>query len=112
MEIHVTSYEHVDVVVVSGRIDGINANELDTIFKEMQENKRFKLVIDLSGIEFMNSAGLRALVAALRENKANKGDLFIANPSKRMAEVLELGGLNTFIQIFPDQTAAIAAYVT
>jgi anti-sigma B factor antagonist len=112
MEINVMSYDHVDVVVVSGRIDGSNANELDTAFKELQANERFKLVTDLSEIGYMNSAGLRALVAARIENKAHKGDLFIANPSERMVEVLSLVGFNTIFQTFPDQTAAVAAYVT
>ena len=112
MNIDVTSYEHVDVVVVTGRIDSSNAGELDTAFKDMQTNERYKLVTDLSGIEYMSSAGLRALVAALRENKANKGDLYIANPSERMAEVLSLAGLNTIFQTFPDQTAAVAAYAS
>jgi anti-anti-sigma factor len=58
----------------------------------------------------MASAGVRALVAAYREAKKHRGDLRIANPSKRMREVLDLAGLEPIFTVYDDVTAAIGSY--
>lgn len=110
VEINVEEFKRVDLLTVSGRIDSSNATELEDQFKSLAEKGRYLLVVDLHGIEFMASAGLRALVAALRENKKHRGDLKIANPSERMVEVLSLSGLDTVFEIFEDPTAAVGSY--
>jgi anti-anti-sigma factor len=58
----------------------------------------------------MSSAGLRAMVAALRECKKHRGDLRLANPSERMAEVLDLAGLDSVFSIYDEATAAVGSY--
>ena len=110
MQIDTESYKRVDVVTVTGRIDSSNASELEKAFKDLANDGRYRLVVDLHGIDYMSSAGLRALVASLRENKKHNGDLRIANPSERMDEVLKLAGLNTVFSVYEDTTAAVGSY--
>ncbi len=110
MEIEVESYKRVDLITVTGRIDGSNASELESTFKELADNGRYRLVTDLSGIEYMASAGLRTLVAALRECKKHRGDVRIAKPSERMEEVLNLAGLNTIFTVYDDPVSAVGSY--
>ena len=110
MEIETESFKRVDLITVTGRIDGSNANELEATFKGLADDGRYRLVIDLSGIDYMASAGLRALVSSLRENKKHHGDLRIANPSKRMEEVLNLAGLNTIFSVYDDPVSAVGSY--
>lgn len=110
MEIEVESYKRVDLLTVSGRIDGSNASELEGAFTGLADDGRYRQVVDLSGIEYMSSAGLRALVAALRENKKHHGDLRIANPSERMEEVLNLAGLDTIFSVYDDSVSAVGSY--
>ena len=110
MEIEQQSYKRVDVVTVKGRVDGSNWSELDGAFRGLQSEDRYNLVVDLEGVEYMSSAGLRALVAALRECKNHGGDLRISSPSKRMADVLSLAGLDTVFSIYDDSTSAIGSF--
>jgi len=110
VEITVESFKRADVVSVNGRIDSSNASELDDTFKSLAEDGRYQLVADLSGIEYMSSAGLRALVAALRESKKHRGDLRIATPSERMQEVLNLAGLDSVFTVYEDATSAVGSY--
>lgn len=110
VEIKVEEYKRANLVEVRGRIDSSNAFELEDIFKGLADNGRYLLVIEGSGVEYMSSAGLRALVAALRENKKHRGDVRIASPSERMLEVLNLAGLDTVFEIYDDTTAAIGSY--
>jgi anti-sigma B factor antagonist len=110
MEIETESFKRADLVTVTGRIDSSNASELEAAFKGLADDGRYRLVVDLSGIDYMSSAGLRALVAALRENKKHHGDVRIANPSERMEEVLNLAGLNTVFSVYEDSTSAVGSY--
>ena len=110
VEINTEQYKRVDLIKLSGRIDSSNASELDDTFNGLADDGRYELVLELSGVEYMSSAGLRALVAALRESKKHRGDLRIANPSDRMQEVLNLAGLDTIFGIYDDATAAIGSY--
>lgn len=110
MEIETESFKRVDLITVNGRVDGGNASELEDTFKGLADDGRYRLVIDLSGIDYMASAGLRTLVSALRENKKHHGDLRIANPSERMGEVLNLAGLDTIFSVYEDSVSAVGSY--
>jgi anti-sigma B factor antagonist len=110
VEIKIEQFKRADLIEVSGRIDSSNASELEDAFNSITNDGRYNLVLDLSGIEYMSSAGLRAMVAALRECKKHRGDLRLANPSPRMKEVLELAGLDAVFTIYNDTTAAVGSY--
>ncbi len=110
LDITVDNYKRVDMVTVSGRIDGSNAGELESAFSELTDEGRYQIVTELSGVDYMSSAGLRALVAAMRECKKHRGDLRIATPSERISEVLELAGLDSIFQIYDDPAAAVGSF--
>ncbi len=110
LDISVDNYKRVDMVTVSGRIDGSNAGELESAFGELTDDGRYQIVAELSGVEYMSSAGLRALVATMRECKKHRGDLRIATPSDRISEVLELAGLDSIFQIYDDPAAAVGSF--
>ena len=112
MEITIRELSAVDVVTVVGRVDSSTAPQLDQVLKGLVDNGRFKLILDLAGVAYMSSAGLRAMVSCLREVKkgVRMGDLRLAALSARVAEVLELAGLNQVFQIFEDQVGAVGSF--
>jgi anti-sigma B factor antagonist len=110
VEIKTEQFKRADLIEVSGRIDSSNASEFEDTFNSLTNDGRYNLVLELSGIEYMSSAGLRAMVAALRECKKHRGDLRLANPSPRMKEVLDLAGLDAVFSIYDDATAAVGSY--
>lgn len=110
LDINVDSYKRVDMVTISGRIDGSNAGELESAFGSLTDEGRYQIVAELSGVEYMSSAGLRALVATMRECKKHRGDLRLATPSERINEVLELAGLDSIFQVYDDPAAAVGSF--
>lgn len=102
--------KRVDVITVDGRIDSNSAPEFDSKLKEVTGNGRYNLVLDLSSVNYMSSAGLRAIVAALRETKKRGGDVRIASPSDRVAEVLSLAGLDSLFKVYDDATTAVGSF--
>jgi anti-sigma B factor antagonist len=110
MEITMQELKRVDLVTVAGRIDSSNASELDEALKGLLSNGRYNIVLDLSGVDYMSSAGLRSLVATVRECKRRSGDLRLTQPSERVSDVLKLAGLDSVFQVFDDPTAAVGSF--
>jgi anti-anti-sigma factor len=107
--INVSAHEHVTLVEVIGRIDSMNANQLgDALSKEINSG-HIQIVLDLSGVEYMSSAGLREIVSALKKVRGT-GDVRLAQPSPRVREVLEMAGLDTIFNIYPSQVEAVGSY--
>jgi anti-sigma B factor antagonist len=110
VDIQVTGRENVTLVEVSGRVDSMNADQLGTALSTQIDEGNNKLVLDLAQVEYMSSAGLRELVAALKKVKRAEGDMRIAQPSNRVREVLEMAGLDTIFLIFDSQVDALKSY--
>lgn len=110
MEITVRELKDVDVVTVTGRVDSNTAPRMDQTLKGLVDNRRHRIVLDLSGVDYMSSAGLRAMVSCLRSVQKWMGNLHLANPSKRVQDVLELAGLDTVFKIYEDQVAAVGSF--
>lgn len=110
LEIAISDEAGVALVCASGRIDSSNANELGNALMVAIDAGKINLVLDLSAVDYMSSAGLRELVAALKRVKRDGGDLRLAQPSKRVLDVLTLAGLNTIFVIYPSQVEALSSY--
>ena len=110
VDFRVSELEQVTLIEVSGRIDSMNANELgEALSGEIERGSR-QIVLDLSKVSYMSSAGLRELVAAYHKLQDVSGDLRLAQPSSRVQDVLEMSGLDTIFQIFPTQVDAVGSY--
>ena len=110
MEINTSEMKRVRLFEIIGRIDSSNATELGKELDKAVDDGNSNLVLDLSGVEYMSSAGLREMVRVLKRVKRSGGDLRIANPSDRVKEVLELAGLDTIFEIYPTQVEAVGSF--
>lgn len=109
MNVNVSKNDKATLIEVSGRIDSTNASQLGEALMGEINLGHTQLVVDLASVDYMSSAGLREIVSALKKVRG-KGDLRLAQPSERVLEVLEMAGLDTIFQIFPDQHLAISSY--
>lgn len=110
MEIKMSELKRVTLFEITGRIDSTNANELGEALNTAIDTGHTQIVVDLSGVEYMSSAGLREMVTALKKVKRGTGDLRLASPSERVLEVLELAGLDSIFEIFPNQVEAVGSF--
>ncbi|GIK58939.1 MAG: STAS domain-containing protein [Chloroflexi bacterium] len=103
-------FKRVTLVKASGRIDSSNAAQFDAALKDVLGGGLENIVLDLSEISYMSSAGLRAIVAAHRECAKKKGSLVLAAPSERVSEVFSLAGLDSIFTVYDDVTAAVGSF--
>ena len=67
------------------------------------------IVLDLSGLEYVSSAGLRCFMLASRQAKAQKGKIFVAQLQPMVAEIFEISHFNLVFQVFGSVQEALAA---
>jgi anti-anti-sigma factor len=81
--------------VVAGEIDFANASVLQTrISQACTERGARALILDLAGVEFMDSSGLRAILHLQRELADGRGGLVLLDPTAPVRGILTLTGLD------------------
>lgn len=110
MELQTTEYKRVTVVDVSGRIDSATATEFDDEIMGLIESGHKNLLLDMSEVEFLSSAGLRTLVSARKALQKSSGGIKLARPSERVEDTLDIAGLDVLFEAISDREAAIASF--
>jgi anti-sigma B factor antagonist len=109
MEVTTTQYKRCDVVKASGRVDSATAPKLAEALEAITGAGRYKIVLDLSGVEFMSSAGLRVLISTQKNCKRyNRGELVLALVPKRIYDALELAGFVPLFKFYDNVLDAVA----
>ncbi len=111
MEIKVQQYKHCDLLTVKGKVDSFTAPELSSAIEKINSEGRFKIVLDFNELDYMSSAGFRALLVAQRNCKRyNRGEVVLARVPKKIMEALELTGFTPLFKIFDDVTSAVGYF--
>jgi anti-anti-sigma factor len=111
MEIAVTSIEECDLVVVKGRIDSYTAPNLSETLSEITQRDRCKVIMDMSDVSYVSSAGLRVLIDLQKTcKKADQGEVLLVNIPQRVYETLELAGFVPLFKFFQNVESALAYF--
>ena len=110
MNIEIKQGGPVTIVAISGSVDSLTAEALMQAFANEVGADRIRLVADFSGVEYTSSAGLRALLATLKEARGRGGDLRLAAVRPTVRKVLDLSGFTSILKIFDDVPAAVTSF--
>ena len=77
---------------ITGRLDTTTAPNLESVINELFEDTR-ELIFDMSGVEYISSAGIRVLIGAYKKISLNKGTMRIEKTNDMIREVFEMTGL-------------------
>ncbi len=101
----------VDIITTSGRIDANTAPLFDQGIKTCLEEGRYRLVIDLKDTDYVSSAGLKVLVASLKEVKKHRGDVRLSNLSRNLKDTFNMVGLvPDLFKVYDDTLDAVGSY--
>ncbi len=110
MEVAVTSHGEVVVVSVTGSIDALTASALsDRIAAELAAG-RVSMVGDLDAVDYTSSAGLRVLLAAMKDARQRGGDFRLARIQEPVRRVLDLSGFTSILKVFDDLDDAVRSF--
>jgi anti-anti-sigma factor len=109
MKLSEKKIDNLIVVFIEGEIDAVTGPEL-TIFFNDQLSKTNNLIADFAKVDFISSAGLRVLLATVKEARRIGGDLRLAAVQENVSRVLKISGFISILKIFPNLEFAIKSY--
>ncbi len=111
MEITTKEFKHCHMVTLKGRVDSSTAPQFTQAMDNLINKGVYKFVIDMSGLEYMSSAGFRALLSAQRSCKRyNRGEVILASVPGRIQEALELAGFTELFKSYPEPLEAVGSF--
>lgn len=97
------------VVHIRGSAGMNEADALEGQLLQLVEQAVPLIVIDMTGLEFICSAGVGALISAHVKSRDRRGQVRLAGPQDRVLKLLETTRLTTVLSIFPDVAGALGA---
>lgn len=98
------------VVQVSGELDLSTAEQFKLQVEQALANgKAQNLILDLSGVNFIDSSGLGVILGRYKTVTQNNGIIAIVNPKASVKKILELSGILRIINLYNDVKSALAA---
>src|ERR1700740_760417 len=98
------------VIEVSGEIEGSTAPKLREKLISLVEAGSYQLIVDMEGVEFLDSTGLGVLVGGLKRVRAHDGGIDLVSTQGRILRIFRITGLNRVFSIFDTVAEAMAAH--
>ncbi len=101
----------VQVLAANGRIDHSRASAFEAGLAPFLQNccaSHTPLVLDFSGVDFISSVGLRVLMLAAKQVKAQRGKIAVASLSPIVSEIFQVSRFNLVLDVFESTEVAIS----
>lgn len=87
------------IIYLSGEIDHHSAKDIrESVDRLLIMQRPDKLILDLSGVDFMDSSGLGLILGRYRKIKESGGEMYLANVSDRTLRILKMAGVDKLIK--------------
>jgi anti-sigma B factor antagonist len=110
MDIDVTQSGGVTVVVPRGDLDMATVDEVRRALTGLIDRGQSRLLMDLSGVGYIDSSGMGALVAAMKQARAAGGDVRLCALQEDVRGIFELTRLARAMSIHPTRREALASW--
>ncbi len=108
MEFQTKTENNATVVTISGRLDAVTAPDYETRIRELIDNGNRYLVVDFEQLDYISSAGLRALLLMAKLLKEKDGQACLANVTGNVRSVFDMSGFNAVFNVEDSVAAALA----
>ncbi len=109
MEITKRKEKDVAIVAVSGRIDAITAPDFEKSLDELITAGDRVILIDLSALGYISSAGLRSILSSAKKLKVLSGEILFTGLQGPVEEVFQISGFKSIFKIFPSEAEALGS---
>ncbi|MDD3071101.1 MAG: STAS domain-containing protein [Methanoculleus horonobensis] len=109
MDCKATREGNVIVISAVGRLDGFGAEKVNDLLRSYMHENDSAVVVDMNGVDFMSSAGLRFFQSLYTTMRERNGRVAVAGLTEYPRKIFSMGGFLRVIEEFPDAGAALAA---
>ncbi len=100
----------VSEIRVDGVIDTLTASELEQVFDSLLRRGRYRIVVDLAGVDYISSAGWGIFISHIKDVRDNAGDVKLANMVPDVREIFELLEFDKVLQALNSVEDAVAKF--
>lgn len=111
MEINSSSENGVETVLIKDKLDAYSAPEFDKFFESLISEGKISVIVDLVGLEYISSAGLRSVLMLAEKIEAMEGGKVIfASLTGMVKEVFDISGFGDILQICESKEEALGKF--
>ncbi len=94
-----------DVVVirVDGRLDAASSPQLEKRISSIIDSGHFKLILNLGGVDYLSSAGMRLILSVSKKLKNLEGKVVACQLNDEVMEVIKMAGFDRVLEIYPSE---------
>lgn len=107
MQTETSKVNDIEVVAVSGRLDPAASIELKKVFSPLLAEGAKKVIVDMAGVEYIGSAGLRELFFAAKTLERAGGKLVCCSLQPEVKRIFDIAGFSIPYQVFASRDEAI-----
>jgi len=107
MEVSSRNEKGAILISIQGRVDAVTAPTLEEKLTEFAEGESNNLIVNLSELEYISSAGLRVILVTAKKMKARQGDILLVGLTGSVKEVFEISGFGSIFRIFDTEESAL-----
>lgn len=108
MNVSITDVNSATLVIVEGRLDTMTAGSFETQVMPLA-SVTTRMVIDMSGLEYISSTGLRVFLLAQKAIGQKGGSLVLCNLRPAIREIFDIAGFSKIFSIVEDRESALAS---
>ncbi|HUU26501.1 MAG TPA: STAS domain-containing protein [archaeon] len=108
IEIQEQKMDEVAVIGLRGRLDASTSNDFQVRLLEIIDRGEKLMALDFAQLDYISSAGLRAILIALKKIKSADGQLVLYALKNQIKEIFEISGFTSMIPIFETQEKALS----
>lgn len=108
LQINTNSVGTVTIFEMNGRFDTHTADKLRKLMEPAVSQPPAQILVDLSGVNFVDSTALAALVQGMKHSRQQGGDLYLCGLGQQVRIIFELTRLDQAFEIYPNANEAIA----
>ena len=98
-----------DVLIVRmrGRLDAISSPQTEKRICDSVENGQSKVLLDMGGVTYLSSAGMRMLLSTMRKLRTFSGRLVVCSTTPNVLDVLKISGFDHVLELFKTEEEAL-----
>lgn len=109
--VNIEKKDKIDIISFSvSKINGLIIDEISESILKVFDNSNSKVIINLKGVEYVDSSGFGCFLSIMRAARNNYGVLKFANPEPGITELFETLHLQTVFQIYPDVETCLKSF--
>ena len=109
MEFMITEYKRCYVIKANGRIDSASAQDVEKRLMDLTGTDK-SIIIDMTGVDFVSSAGWWAIIRVQKElKKEHRADLILVNLQENVRDSMDLIGILPYFTVYDELIDAVAS---